>query len=111
MKLLALLLLASWAGLPMAAEDNLPILGGVPLVGFGAPAILSIFFIMFMRGDIMPRRAYKDLMQDRDYWRQAHSTSEEARQTALKQVDVLVEGFRTVDAIAEGIRKAAGRPD
>lgn len=107
-----ILLLALLRALPLTTDDNsIGFLDGFPVVGVSAPAILSVFFIMFMRGDIVPRKTYQDLMLDRDYWRQAHSTSEDARQTAIKQVDVLVEGFRTVDAIAEGLRKAAGRPD
>ena len=106
------LLFAVLRGVALVTEGNsIPALENFPIVGISAPAILSAFFVMFMRGDIVPRKTYQDLMLDRDYWRQAHSVSEEARLTSNKQVDVLVEGFRTVDAIAEGIRKAAGRPD
>jgi hypothetical protein len=82
---------------------------GIPLVGLSAPVLLGIFFLMFMRGDIVPRKTYQDMMTDRDFWRQAHKESEDARRTSSKQVDTLIEGFKTVDAIAEGIRSAAGR--
>ena len=92
------------------AADGLSI-EGVPVVGFSAPAILAIFFIMFMRGDIVPGKVHRERVNDyKDEaarWREAHGVSESARETALKQVEVLTEGFRTVDAIAEGIHAIA----
>jgi hypothetical protein len=95
--------------IPMVANDIT--VEGVPIVGLSAPAILAIFFIMFMRGDIVPGKVHRervgDYKEEATHWRQAHGVSEEARITALKQVDVLTEGFRTVDSIAEGIRSVA----
>jgi len=92
-----------------AIDDNT--IGGFPVVGLTAPTIIFIAVIMLMRGDIVAGKVHRErvdeIKQDRDYWRSAHGVSEEARETALRQVDELVEGFKTVEAIANGIRQAA----
>jgi hypothetical protein len=80
---------------------------GVPVVGYTAPALLGMFVLMLMRGDIVSRKVHEDMKSDRDYWRSAHANSEAARLTSSKQVDVLVEGFRTVDVIATAIHSLA----
>lgn len=82
-------------------------ISGVPVVGLSAPAILAIFFIMFMRGDIIPGKLHKETVADRDYWRTAHGVSEEARRTSSRQVDELLGMGQTIDAIAKGIKSAA----
>ena len=79
----------------------------IPLVGLSAPVLLGIFFLMFMRGDIIPRKTHQETIDERNYWREAHKISEEARATSLKQVDTLIEGFATVESMAQAIRSLA----
>lgn len=73
-------------------------LQGVPLVGLTAPTLLGIFFIMWMRGDIVSGKVHRERVQDykdqASEWRDAHGTSEEARATAMTQVERLNDGLR-----------------
>lgn len=68
-------------------------LDGVPLdaVGYSAGwAIVALFVIAILRGNLVPRRAFEDykascdvvvadLTHDRDMWRASHMVSEQAR--------------------------------
>lgn len=73
---------------------------GVPpeLLGIGAGwLIVGLFVIGMMRGNLVPRRTYDDVIHDRDEWRAAHRISETARATAVHQVEELLEHARTTD--------------
>ena len=70
-------------------------LDGVPLdlLGYSAGwAIVALFVIAIMRGNLVPRRAFEDakagfestiadIAHDRDMWRAAHMVSEQGRVT------------------------------
>lgn len=81
---------------------------GVPLVGLTAPTILGIFFIMFMRGDIIPGKVHRERVQDykeeAEAWKKAHDISENARSILNRQNSELIEVGKTVQAIAHAIR-------
>jgi hypothetical protein len=66
---------------------------------------------MQMRGDIVSRKVHEDMKTDRDYWREAHGVSEQARQVLNRQNDALIEVGRTVEAIANAIRVNIDLPD
>lgn len=71
-------------------------IGGVPLVGLTAPALLGLFVWLVFNGYLVPRRTYQDMKDDRDYWRQAHSISEEARGVKDEQLNVVKDIGQTV---------------
>lgn len=82
-----------------------------PYIGLTPAVILGIFFIMWMRGDLVSGKVYRerveDYKEDADRWRTAHTVSEEARAVALQQVDKLNNGLRDMaqsikDAVRQG---------
>jgi hypothetical protein len=105
-------ILASGAIITQATDTTV---AGVPLVGLTAPTLLGIFFIMFMRGDIVSGKVHRERVSDyKDEalsWREAHSVSEEARKVITRQNDELIEVGRTVRAIAVSIRAQVDLPE
>lgn len=73
-------------------------------------ALVCIFVIMVLRGDLVPRRTYNDGLRDRDEWRAAHRISETARQVAADQVEELLEHARTTDALIQALPRPEAHP-
>lgn len=98
------------ASIVTAVSEDTPAAFGFPIVGLTAPTLLSIFFIMFMRGDILSGKAHReriaDVKEDCALWQKAHEISEEGRSNALIQVDRLNDGLRDM---AVSIKAAATR--
>ncbi|MDG9701650.1 hypothetical protein [Streptomyces sp. DH37] len=57
----------------------------------GAVALLAIVFLMVLAGRLVPRSALQDMKEERDLWREAHATSEKARQEEREQTAELLE--------------------
>lgn len=55
--------------------------------------LLLVFLIVraVVKGDLVPRQTYQDILTDRDQWRAAHQTSEIARQEERAQKRELLE--------------------
>lgn len=51
-----------------------------PWSDVGPSALLVLTVVLILRGDIVPRRTYEQVVTDRDYWRDA--AQESARQVA-----------------------------
>ena len=52
----------------------------IPWSDVGPSALLVLTVVLILRGDIVPRRTYEQVVTDRDYWRDA--AQESARQVA-----------------------------
>ncbi len=74
----------------MAAE-----LMGVDIAQGGAVALLALVVLMVLRGYLVPRKTYDDLLKERDTWREAHTVSEAARALERAQTKELLELSRT----------------
>lgn len=55
--------------------------------------LLLVFLVVraVVKGDLVPRQTYQDILTDRDQWRSAHQTSEQARQEERQQKRELLE--------------------
>lgn len=79
---------------------------GVP--GALTVALLAVFRAVYT-GGLVPRQTYQDLLNDRDEWRRAHETSEQARQEQKAQVDDLLEAARTTNALLVALKRVTDR--
>jgi hypothetical protein len=57
--------------------------------GAGAIATLAFFVAMFIRGYIVPRPFYDDLMADRDYWRSVADRALTAGERLAPSIDAV----------------------
>lgn len=73
---------------------------GVP--GALTVALLAVFRAVYT-GALVPRSTYDDVIKDRNQWREAHETSEQARQEQKAQVDELLEHARTTNAFIRAL--------
>ncbi|WP_228974931.1 hypothetical protein [Streptomyces sp. DH12] len=71
-----------------------PELFGLPVAQAGPTALLALVVLLILRGDLVPRSILRDVREERDMWRAAHTTSEAARQAALDQTEELLETAR-----------------
>ncbi|MCX5144638.1 hypothetical protein [Streptomyces sp. NBC_00338] len=72
---------------------------GIDIAQGGAVALLTLVVLMVLTGRLVPRRTYDDLLEERNTWRSAHTTSEEARRLEREQVGELLELSRTADRV------------
>lgn len=64
---------------------------GINVVDGGPVALLALVVILVLRGYLIPRKTYDDLLADRDRWQQAHLESEKARLLEHEQTGELLE--------------------
>ena len=69
----------------------------------GATGILAIVVMMVLTGKLIPRQPYLDMMQERDYWRTAHTASEEGRRMLAEQNKELMEVGRTTKHVVHAL--------
>lgn len=79
--------------------------GGVPIPAdwvaqAGPVGLLAIAVLLVLTGRLVPRRAVKDLEQDRDYWR-------EAALKAQGHTDVLLPAAEITTAVARALSDAS----
>lgn len=84
---------------------------GINVAQGGAVALLALVVLMVLTGRLIPRRTYDDLREERDTWRSAHSTSEEARRLEREQVDELLELSRTADRVLTALPRMSSRQE
>lgn len=77
--------------------------GGLPIGSLGAGGILTIVILLVLLGRLVPRRTLEDTIADRDQWREAHKTSEEARIELQQQVGELLELSRVTSTFIQAI--------
>ena len=66
----------------------------------GAVGLLTLVALMIYRGQLVPRRTYDDLRQDRDYWREAAMKSQ-------RHTEALMPAARITTRMAEALGEAA----
>lgn len=80
---------------------------GIPVVGLSAPTILLFVVILVLRGQLIPRRTYDDIKEDRDQWRDNCRQSEAARTMQDQQILELLEQSRTSTGLLQALAAAA----
>ena len=58
-------------------------LAGVPVGEIGWPVILAGVVIAIIRGDLVPRKTFDAVREDRDFWREAARRAIEVNDTAV----------------------------
>ncbi|MGW5711534.1 hypothetical protein ACWF8U_00635 [Streptomyces olivaceus] len=79
---------------------------GINIVDGGSVALLAVVVLMVLTGRLVPRRTYDDLKEERDTWRAAHATSEEARRLERDQTRELLELSRTADRVLTALPRS-----
>lgn len=81
--------------------------------GFASLVFLSVWLIF--TGRLVPRSTHEETRSDRDAWRTAFETSEQARQKQAEQLDDLLESAKATERLMTAIqqsttaRRAGGR--
>ena len=78
-------------------------LAGLPLGTLTPAGLLAVVILLIAVGRLVPRRTMDDVIEDRNQWRAAHKTSEEARIELQQQVQELLEHSRTTDQFIRSI--------
>lgn len=79
-------------GLDSLTADDLPIPGDWIVQG-GAVGLLALVVLLILTGRLIPRAMYKELAEDRDYWRQV------ALKAGEQVEDLRVYGKITTDVV------------
>lgn len=73
---------------------------GLSVADLGPVGLITLAIVLILFGRLIPRSTYRDLMTDRDYWREAYHLAEKARAEQANQVTELLEHARfTADFI------------
>lgn len=70
-------------------------LTSIPAEGLGLSAIVGALILMLFTGHIVIRKVYTDALEQRNEWRKAHETSEEARKILLGHNTMLLQVVNT----------------
>ncbi|MBW1600909.1 hypothetical protein JJV70_02080 [Streptomyces sp. JJ66] len=70
-------------------------IAGITALDLGAGALLGVVVMLILTGRLVPRSVLEDARAERDTWRAAHQVSEEARHSAQRQADELLDLYRT----------------
>ena len=70
-------------------------------------ALLASCVWAVITGRLVPRSTLDDMRQDRDYWREAHTTSEGTRSIMAQQVQKLLENSEVTNQVLTSLKKAA----
>lgn len=69
-----------------------------PLVDIGPSALVALTVLLVLFGKLVPVSRYKELLKDKEYWRDAYKESE-------KQRDELLEVANTVKHVMESLQR------
>ena len=72
-----------------------------------ALTLVSAAVWMLFTGRLVTRREHDALRQDRDYWRDAHNTSEGTRSIMAQQVERLLTNSEITNQVLESLKRAA----
>jgi hypothetical protein len=75
------------------------VIDGIPVDKLTAPVLLAIAVLMVLNGLLVPRRVYKDKVEESNRWQLAFETSEKARAESDKQTGELLEVAKTSHAL------------
>lgn len=81
---------------------------GLPLgtLGIGSGwALVAICVVFLMRGNIVPRRTYEDIVHDRNEWRTAHRISEAARLEGVEHQRAMAETAATMNQLMHELQE------
>lgn len=87
--------------------DGIPVTPVGGIIALLLSAVLGLVVRAVVKGDLIPRRTYDDMLRDRDNWRAAHQTSELARAELAGQGRELLEHARTTDAFIRSVSAVA----
>lgn len=86
------------------------IIAALPWPQLGWGVIIAVAIIMIFRGHLVPERYYSDVQKERDTWREAAETSENARDEERrlnieqsKQLEELTSQMSTIVHIVESL--------
>lgn len=103
---------AVYAGLQVVDVGDI---GGIPIAGLTAPALLGIAILMLLTGKLWTNNAYQEKCKESEHWRGAYEAEREARQTSDSQTAQLLEVTKTTHAFivavfsnSERIRQGGG---
>ena len=93
--------------------------GGIGLAQFlgfdpsaiGLTGFVSLIIVSIIRGWLIPRKQYEDILADRDHWRAALEKSEEARHLLTQQLDQTLALTKTVDHVLRSLPRPDERRD
>lgn len=71
------------------------------IVQVGPTGLLALVVLMILTGLLVPRRTHKDVLADRDMWR-------EVAQNAMRQNQELLTGARVAHEVIKVLPEAAG---
>lgn len=74
-----------------------------------ALTLLASAVWMLFTGRLVTRREHDALRQDRDYWRDAHSTSEGTRSIMAGQVERLLANSEVTNEVLSSLKRAADK--
>lgn|SRR5688572_24911388 len=76
---------------------------GIPIGIWGPSSLLAFAILLLLTGRLWTDRAYRELKQDRDTWKEACKASELARAEAFAQNAQLFEQGKATHAIVEAM--------
>ncbi len=74
---------------------------GIPILDFGAGALVTVFVLAILTGRLIPRRTYDDMREERDTWRASAERSAEHATKLLDNSELTVEIVKSVKRLAE----------
>lgn len=78
----------------------------------GATGLLALVVLMILRGSLIPRRSFQDLVAEKDRqietWRTAYETGQSVQEVQRQQISALLEANRTTTHVIESLPHAAG---
>lgn len=82
------------------------------LLGQWGPDALGLSLVtaaiwMLFTGRLVTRREHENVLRDRDYWREAHTTSEGTRSIMAQQVERLLANSEITNQVLTSLKKAA----
>lgn len=87
------------------------LLSGFSAVDWSASTLLALGFVLIFFGRLLPRYVLLLVQKQADDYKAAYETERAARLEMSKQLDILTETTRTVEALVRSIQLAAGKVD
>lgn len=81
------------------------------ITGGGITAILVLSWWMLATGAVVTRRENQQIIEDRNYWRQAHDARVEADKLRSESLNTLLENSKTTLSLLNALPKAQRPPE
>lgn len=79
------------------------IISGLSVTDLGATGIVVLVVLMILTGRLVTRKQLEDERTEKNYWRSAHTVSEEARRMQAQQLTEVLEGLSATQAIIRAL--------